>query len=55
MQAWGQAFRNSVRSRDGNRKLKGMSYQPLAGSESRMSSEGCTTNIGWKKGLRENR
>jgi len=37
------------------RKPEVKGHQRLAGSESRMSSEGCTTNIGWKKGLRENR
>lgn len=30
---------------DGNRKLKGMSEQPPAGSESRMSSVGCIKNF----------
>jgi len=34
-------------------EFNGMSCQPPAGSESRMFAAGCTTNMGWRKLLRE--
>jgi len=47
--AWDQAFPIFVGDQYGDRKLKGMSCRPLAGSEPRIFLVGCTTNIGWKK------
>src|SRR5690349_4929503 len=52
-QVWGQAFQLSVGNQYRDRKLNGMSCQPLVGSESRMLWAVSTMNTMSKKPLRE--